>query len=196
VLAAGAGRRFGGEGAKLLAPWLGRALLEHVLATVVAARRAGLVQAGVVVHPPGGGAIREAALAAGLVPVPAEGPDLSASLRSGIAALPGGDAALILLGDQPVVKLETIRALIQAAPRLTESLVRPRYREAPDVPGHPALVGRTHWPLAGEARGDRGLDPLLAARGLRWREIEVEGTNPDVDTPADLERLHPPTPDP
>lgn len=190
VLAAGAGRRFAG-GDKLLAPWRGAPLLCHVLAAAVAARARGLLERIVVVHAPGAGPIRDLAVAAGAVPAEAERADagLSESLRAGLGALPDGEAAVILLGDQPAVAPETIAALIAAAGPLSHALVRPRYRSAPPAPGHPVLVGRAHWPLAAEASGDRGLDPVLARHGLTWRLVPVDGANPDIDTAADLATL-------
>ena len=41
-------------------------------------------------------------------------------------------------------------------------------------------------PLVEAASGDRGLGPLIDAHPELTRVIEVEGANPDVDTPADL----------
>ena len=53
----------------------------------------------------------------------------------------------------------------------------------------PVLVGRDHWPLAERLQGEQGFAAAVAARGLAWREVWLEGANPDVDTRADLERL-------
>jgi CTP:molybdopterin cytidylyltransferase MocA len=51
------------------------------------------------------------------------------------------------------------------------------------------LVRRGAWPEASALHGDRGLGPLLAAHPERVLAVDVPGANPDVDTPADLERL-------
>jgi molybdenum cofactor cytidylyltransferase len=166
-----------------------------VVETIAEARRLGLIDSALVVHAPGAEAVREAAVRAGLDAVVAAGADrgFSESLRAGFAALPEGEAALVVLGDQPAIRLETMGRLIDAARPLplSRALVRPRYRSDPAQPGHPVLVGREYWPLATEASGDRGLDPVLVARGLSWTTVEVAGANPDIDTPRDLADLPP-----
>ena len=43
--------------------------------------------------------------------------------------------------------------------------------------------------LAREARGDRGLGPVVRDHPNLVLEIDVDGSNPDVDTPADLAAL-------
>jgi CTP:molybdopterin cytidylyltransferase MocA len=197
VLAAGFGRRFGPDGRKLLTPWRGRSLIEHVLATVVSARNEGLIGSGLVVHGPNprGDEIRDLASSSGLDAVLVEKPErgLSESLQAGFTILEASapphrqTAALVFLGDQPAVALGTIRALVEKASPF--ALVRPRYRDQPDAPGHPVLIGRAHWGLVGETSGDRGLDPVIEAHALAWDLVEVEGRSPDIDIMADLESL-------
>lgn len=196
MLAAGSGTRFGAGQNKLLAPWRGRPLIEHVLATVVSARAEGLVGEVVVVHSPREPTIGEMAAAAGChaVIVTRERPAISESIKAGFAALEavgdleGVTGALLLLGDQPAVPLEAIRA-VAAAGRSRAALVRPRYLGAPEQPGHPVVLGRAHWGLADEAGGDRGLDQVIRGKGLAWTVVETAGRNPDVDTPEDLAGL-------
>ena len=118
---------------------------------------------------------------------------ISASIQTGLAAAEAAfdpsdvTAALLILGDQPLLSVETIRSV--TAGDAPGALVRPRYAESPDTPGHPALIGRTHWALARELTADRGFEPLLRARGLDWTYLDVAGANPDVDTPEDLAGL-------
>jgi CTP:molybdopterin cytidylyltransferase MocA len=114
-------------------------------------------------------------------------------LKAGFAAIdamapPSVTAALVCLGDQPALTLGTIRALVGSGAS-AEVLRRPRYADEPGVPGHPVLIGRRHWPLIDRTTGDRGLDPVIAAHGLRWTAMPVAGSNPDVDRPADLTQL-------
>ena len=45
------------------------------------------------------------------------------------------------------------------------------------------------WPLVADASGDRGLGPILAAHPALVAEVDLGGSNPDVDTPADLAEL-------
>ncbi|MBA2720858.1 MAG: NTP transferase domain-containing protein [Chloroflexi bacterium] len=182
VLAAGAGSRFGGR--KLLATIHGRSLVGHV---VDAARAAGLDPI-VVVEPPGGafdaldlGEVRRV-----VNPSPSEG--LASSVRLGLLALEhetGVDAAVILAGDQPLVRPEVIRSLVTAAASHPDSpFVVPRY--ADDGAPNPILAGRSMWRLADELAGDRGFGPVLAEHPHLVVSVAVEGANPDVDTGADL----------
>ena len=182
ILAAGAGTRFGGG--KLVATIGGRPVLGLV---VDAARAAGLEPIIVVVPPDASldavdlGAVRRV-----VNPNPAEG--LSSSVRLGLRALElvaSVEAAVILPGDQPHVRPDVIRALLAEADRNPEaSFVVPRY--AVDTAPNPILARRSIWRLADELAGDRGFGPILAAHPELIRFVDVDGANPDVDTPADL----------
>lgn len=190
LLAAGHARRFGG--AKLLASLHGRPVLAHVLDTLGRARAAGIVAGGRIVVAAGDAGVAELATSAGLETIVNPAPDqgLSSSLRCGLAAL-GSDtgAAVILLGDQPLVRLEVVRALVDAWREGRGNVVRPRYAEAPGEPGHPVLLDRSVWPLADRLQGDAGFGALLPPGSAGVALIDVAGRNPDVDTPADLDTL-------
>jgi len=187
ILAAGAGSRFGGD--KLLAPLEGRPLIAHV---VDAARAAGLDPI-VVVLPPTGplGDVELGPVRRVMNPFPQEG--LSSSVRLGLRALDADaadivDAAVILPGDQPRVRADTIVALMAAA----ESRPKTPFvvaRHAADRTPNPVLARRSIWRLADELVGDRGFGPVLAAHPELVREVAIAGTNPDVDTGDDLRRL-------
>jgi molybdenum cofactor cytidylyltransferase len=190
VLAAGAARRFGSP--KLLAPLRGRPLLSHALELAARARDEGLVSTALVVVAGGDQAatalVHQAGLSAVINPAPERG--LSSSLRDGLAALgPDTGAALILLGDQPLVSLEVIRALVGAWREGRASAVRPRYAASPATPGHPVLVDRSLWTLADRLEGDAGFGPLLSPGSPGVAVIDVPGANPDIDTPADLHTI-------
>lgn len=201
VLAAGAGSRFGGEaGGKLLAPLRGRAVLAHVLAAV---DEFGSPQTVVVV---GDGAER---IEAGIdwsdqrrVRNPNPELGLASSLRIGLAELEQGDpldGAFIVLGDQPWLRADVMRRLADAASNARPAdrlFVVPRY-EAEPGPRNPVLLLRPAWPQAIELKGDRGMGELIEANQDQVLEVSVAGEMPDVDTPADIERLeHPPHPSP
>ena len=196
MLAAGSSTRFGAGSNKLLATWRGRSLIEHVLATVVSAQNEGLLGDVVVVHSPAGAAIGALATAAGAdaVMVTRERPAISESIKAGFVALEamhdldGVTGALLILGDQPTLSLDTIRAVVSAGGD-PDALVRPRYSLDPEVPGHPVLVGRLYWGLVDRTDGDRGLDQVVRVSGLEWRLVGVPGRNPDVDTATDLDAL-------
>ena len=181
LLAAGAGRRFGGP--KALVVLDGEPLVLRALRTLEAA---GCAPVRVVV-----GAAAEQVRA--LLPDPAlavEAEDwaegMGASLRAGLAALAGIDgpeAALVHLVDLPGVPSTAIERL--AAEAGPDVVARAAYQ---GVPGHPVLFGRRWWPEIGEtARGDRGARDWLAGRtDLRLVECGDLGNGRDVDRPGDL----------
>ena len=110
----------------------------------------------------------------------------STSLGVALDAMPAGaTAALVLLGDQPEVRADAIRAVIAAAGR--GPVLRASYG---GVPGHPVLLDRSLWPELTRGRGDAGARGLIAARDERPALVEVGGTAPpDIDTPEDYARL-------
>ena len=115
---------------------------------------------------------------------------LASSLRVGLDAAaedPAVEAVLVVLGDQPSLRPGVVRAILDAAGRTALPIVRARYPH--DSAPNPVLVRRSAWALAAGLDGDRGLGPLLAARPDLVAEVAVEGTIPDVDTPADLAAL-------
>jgi molybdenum cofactor cytidylyltransferase len=194
VLAAGQGRRFGGG--KLLASYRGRPLLSHVLDIVVSGCQQGVLGGGHVVLAAEDERARRLTENTGLEPIINDSPHLglSHSVRLGLSALESDpkdqvDAGLILLGDQPMVRLAVVEALITAWRSGRGPIVRPRYQRSPHVPGHPTLLDRSIWPLAHQLEGDRGFASLLASASVDTFLLDVSGDNPDVDTPADLHAL-------
>lgn len=181
LLAAGAGRRFGGP--KALAEIDGEPLVLRALEVL---RTAGCSPVRVVV----GAAADEVAA---LLPDPAQAvraegweTGMGASLKAGLAALEateGPVAALIHLVDLPWVGTEVLaRVVREASP---ETVARAAYD---GVPGHPVLLGRRWWAeIADTARGDRGARDWLATRAdLRLVECGDLGSGRDVDRRADL----------
>ena len=188
VLAAGSGSRFGGH--KLAAPLDGKPVLRHVLDAGFAACLDPLV----VVVPPDDRLAGVPLEPAGVVVNPHPDEGLSSSVRLGLRALdaasdrPSLDAAVILPGDQPRVRPEVIRALVDAAAAAPEQpFVAARH--GGDRAPNPVLVRHAVWRLADELAGDRGFGPLLASRPELVRWLDVAGDNPDVDTPEDLDHL-------
>lgn len=190
LLAAGSGTRFGGN--KLLAAFGGRPLIAHSAGTLGQAMSTGLLAGGVAVIPPAAAALAMTLEHAGLTPVanPDAATGMAGSLRLGLRALvarePRVEGALIVLADQPGLRLEVISALVERWTR-DGGTTRPRYAASPDEPGHPVLLDRRDWQLADRLSGDQGFRDLLA--GTPVTLVDVPGVNPDVDTPADLRRL-------
>jgi molybdenum cofactor cytidylyltransferase len=177
VLAAGEGRRFGGT--KQLAELDGRPLLEHALSAVRE------LSPRVVVLGHAAAEIRARADLQGAEPVVCadwhEGQ--AASLRCGIAALGGVDAVLVVLGDQPGITAEAVRAI--AATSGDDDAVRAVYG---GVPGHPVLLRRPLLDRAGELKGDAGFRPLLERARVREVEVGHLADPADIDTREELAR--------
>ena len=190
ILAAGGASRFGAP--KALARIDGRPLLEHSL---ISARAAGLEPI-VVVLGAAADSIEAEVAWAGEQRLRNRDPGrgLASSLAIGIDALaaadPAVDAAVVLLGDQPRTDPAVIRRLVSrfanGGPE-GMAFVVPRY--AGGSGANPVLIARPAFGLAREARGDRGLGPLIEGHPELVLEVPVGGDNPDVDTPADLARL-------
>jgi molybdenum cofactor cytidylyltransferase len=189
VLAAGAGRRFGGG--KLVAPWRGGVLLDGALAAAFAAP----VEAVVVVtgSDPAVAPTAEAfASARGetarlrivLAHDWAEG--LSASLKAGLSAVPPeASGAFVFLGDMPDLPhalAGRLAALLGPGVEAVQPVVR-------GAPAHPVLLARALFPAAGRLAGDRGAQPLLAGAKVVRLDIDAPGATLDVDTPDALAHL-------
>ena len=184
VLAAGAGRRFGGG--KLIAPLGGRPLLEHALA----AMRAAPVDRTVVVLGAEAERVEAAVDLGGLEVVRCEGwaEGQAASLRAGIGALRDARAAVVILGDQPLISALAIERVLADRGRAGEEATRASYG---GVPGHPIVLERTLFAAALALRGDTGARGVLA--GARVREVPCDGLGSpdDVDTIDQLEAITP-----
>ncbi len=189
VLAAGQSRRFGGG--KLHALYQGRPLLSYVLEVVRVARARGLLDGGHIVVAADDERGLALGKAGGLNAVINHAPDLglSHSLQLGLAALdasPLTEAALVFLGDQPLVRLDVVEAIVAGG---KGQIVRPRYQAHPDSPGHPVLLPRSIWERARQLEGDHGFRALLSSGLPETVTLDVKGENPDVDTREDLNAL-------
>jgi len=184
VLAAGDATRFGGG--KLLAPLDGRPLLQHVLDLAAMAS----LEPVVVVLGRDAASAERACTWRGERRILNERPDagISGSVRLGLAELEVTAAAraVVLLGDQPRLTVEQVRSILDVSADPARPIVVPCYG---GVPGNPVLIERAAWPMAADLRGDYGMSQLVRARPELVRHIELPGTNPDVDTRADLRRL-------
>jgi CTP:molybdopterin cytidylyltransferase MocA/SAM-dependent methyltransferase len=185
VLAAGAGRRFGGG--KLLARLDGRPILQHVLDALAAAG----IDDPVVVLGADADALESAIgwRSARRIRNPDPDRGLAGSLRLGwgaamtMAARPEPAAVLVVLGDQPRLDPGVVRALVAEPADSRRPVVVARHA---DGSRNPVRLEPEAAPLVEAATGDRGLGPAIDGHAELVRVIEVDGANPDVDTPADL----------
>ena len=96
----------------------------------------------------------------------------------------GGDRRRAgFLGDQPLVRLDVVEALVAGVRQGRGPIIRPRHtKQRPDTPGHPELLAGPSGPRARQLEGDRGFSVLQSADPRRLLRSNVKGDNPDVDT--------------
>lgn len=186
VLAAGEGTRMGGL-VKQMLPFKGKPIVEWVVDNAVAS----LLQSVVVVigH------------RADLVEPVLAGKDVtvvinsdyrsgqSSSIKSGMAALPEwADAALFLLGDQPLVSPADINLLLDAYHASSAPIVLPVHK---GIRGNPALFSRETFRRMELLKGDSGARALFGEYAGRILQAPVENgfIHFDIDTEEDYRRL-------
>jgi molybdenum cofactor cytidylyltransferase len=120
----------------------------------------------------------------------ADNPDFSAGCSSSIAAaIPAlhsdTEVLVLLLGDQPGVRVGTVRALIEG--RGAAPIAVCRYD---DGIGHPFAFDRSVLPTLAGLHGDKAVWKLLEQRAEDVVEVRIPGPIPiDVDTEDDYARL-------
>ena len=183
VLAAGGGSRFGGG--KLLARFGGQPLIEAVLDNL---REAPVDEVIVVVGADAEG-LREVCERYDVRIVENEEWERgqSTSVLAGLRAC-AGDAAVVLLGDQPFVGAGAVGRLVAAfaeGAKIAVATYGGKRR-------NPVLFSREVWPLLeAELDGDEGARPVLQRHPGLVVEVPCEGVGDpaDVDTSEDLGRL-------
>ena len=184
VLAAGGSTRMPGPN-KLLRPWCGGILVEGAIS---AAQDAGLHPCVVVVGASAGLLVPHLNRRA-LISIEHGGwrGGRASSLVAGLDHLSGFDAVqavVVLLGDEPGVSGESIRAVIDEWRAGAADLVRVRYR---DRPGHPVLLGPSAREPALALEGEESVWDRLIMAGLTGAEVPLDRPAPiDVDVPAAL----------
>jgi molybdenum cofactor cytidylyltransferase len=118
---------------------------------------------------------------------PAYRAGMHGSLQTGIGRVPGDcPAAVVLLGDMPLVTAAMIEALAERFRRGTQPLVLSLYGE---VQAPPTLYARSLFPALAEAGTGGGREVVLAHRSeaaeIRWPEALLV----DVDRAEDAARL-------
>jgi molybdenum cofactor cytidylyltransferase len=180
VLAAGGSRRLGRP--KQLLPYGEATLLDHVLGT---ARACAFDQLLCVLGGAADDVRREVDLrGADVVLNVGFGSGCSSSIATALRALdPRVDVLVLLLGDQPGVRPETVRALLGG--RGDAPLAACRYE---DGRGHPLAFARSTFDDLAALHGDKGVWRLMDRGPVA--EVAVPGRIPrDVDTPEDYEAV-------
>ncbi|PVE21746.1 4-diphosphocytidyl-2C-methyl-D-erythritol kinase [Microvirga sp. KLBC 81] len=186
ILAAGRGTRFR-SGLKLLTPLNGRPLVRHVVEAaitssaepviVVTGHRAGEIEASLKGLPIR--SVRNATFTEGL----------STSLKAGFAALPPqAKAAIVLLGDMPLIKASLIDTLVHSWRAMGEPAAL-----VPTVNGrrgNPVVLSRHLESLVEGLSGDTGAGPVLRGRpDVMECQVDDPAILQDVDTNDDLGRI-------
>ncbi len=184
VLAAGASTRMGQQ--KLLLPFAGTTVIAHIVRELHAAQVAAVHV--VVGYEPD--RIR-AALSGTRVNI-VENPDYTrgmlSSVRTGLAsAAASWTAALIALGDQPLIRAPHVAALLAAHAANPERILVPGHEGRR---GHPLLLPQRYWAEAAVQHSDTGLRGLLHAHAedLQVVELGTDEVLSDMDTPEDYTR--------
>ena len=184
VLAAGSSSRLGQP--KQLLPYRGQPLLHWAIAAMAASK---VDQTIAVLGHEAERVQREVDLTGTRVILNtryAEG--MSTSLQAGLAALEEQiEAAIVAVGDQPLLEAESINALIAMHLATGAPLVATDYG---DHRGTPMLLHRTIWPLARRVHGDKGAGALLRAGGIEITTVPASArSGADVDTWDDYRSL-------
>jgi molybdenum cofactor cytidylyltransferase len=179
VLAAGAGTRFGGPKALAILPE-GRSFAQRIVRT---ARACGAGR--VVVVAGRGHAVPDGAERVENADPSSEQID---SVRLGLAHLSDALVAGTLLWpvDSPLVRAETVRAILQAASENAASVALPRFQGRS---GHPTYFARDVWPelLVATSDGAREVVRRDESRVIRV-DVDDAAVVVDIDTRAHLTR--------
>jgi molybdenum cofactor cytidylyltransferase len=189
VLAAGRSRRMGQP--KMILPWGDTTVIGRVVGVLHQAA----IQRIVVVT---GGARRqvEAALSGSAVmlvfnPRFAQ-EEMLVSLQLGLRALENdAAAALVVLGDQPQIKVEVVQLILDRYRARQAPLVVPSFQMRR---GHPWLVDRRLWKSILELRSDCTMRDFLnqCADQIDYLMVDTSSVLQDLDTPKDYQRQRPP----
>ena len=183
VLAAGRGSRFGGPSHKL-AQSLGRAT---VLATTLRHAVASHLPVTVVTTAPLAETARRSVASRDVVVLPDDGSagfGMGHSIAAGVAARPDADGWLILPGDMPLVRAQTVQAV--ARPLAEHPVCYAQYRGRR---GHPVAFAAELYSELITLTGDEGARRLVARYPAFAVEVNDPGVLIDIDTAADLERV-------
>jgi molybdenum cofactor cytidylyltransferase len=183
VLAAGRGSRFGGASHKLaqgfgssnvlattIANALGSGLPTVVVTTaaLVPTVQAVVAARDIVLLPPVGSASRE--------PL-----GMGYSIATGVTARAQARAWLVLPGDMPLIRSDTLQAVAHALEMHPVAYAQYRGRR-----GHPVGFGAELYSELSKLSGDEGARRLVARYPAHAVEVDDPGVMFDVDTPDDL----------
>jgi len=109
---------------------------------------------------------------------------LGHSLAQAVARYPAAQGWLVVLGDMPYVRPETIRRI--ASEIEPDRLIVPRHQ---GQRGNPRGIGANHRAALLALDGERGAQALFANASVFEIEVDDEGVLQDIDRPEDRRTL-------
>jgi molybdenum cofactor cytidylyltransferase len=114
---------------------------------------------------------------------------MGTSLRTAISAIsPQAQGALVILADQPFVRLATLNSLIEYHARHRPQIIIPTYQ---GFRGNPVLLDRSVFPELMSLKGDVGCRAIFGRHTENIHKLSVQdaGVLLDVDTLEDFHKL-------
>ncbi len=186
ILAAGTGSRM--KQTKQLLSYRGKPLLQHIIDAATGSMLAKVIL--VLGHE--AEVIRKRIVLNDIVEViqnPYYRSGQSGSLKVGLAAVSETcEAAMFLLGDQPLINSEVIDRIIQQYDKTGSTLVIPRYE---GTRGNPVLIDQSLFKELEQLSGDTGGRELFRCHheAIEYLDIQADAILTDIDTPEDYQRL-------
>ena len=184
ILAAGRSRRMGTQ--KLLLPFAGQTVIEHIVDQVLAAAVRDTVAVVAGENDAVAAALSKKSITLAINPEPEA--EMLSSVRVGLRAMrPDAQAAIIVLGDQPSLRTSLINQLASAFHATGKGIVVPMYNVKR---GHPLLIAAHYFGELLQDYDDFGLRGLLAEHADDIEEVAMTdpGVLADMDYPEDYQR--------
>lgn len=186
VLAAGRGSRFLAPEHKLLQPLGTSSVLGTTLRQVLASQLPMVVVATASMSAIAGRSVatRDIVIVPEVGESKAHPLGMGYSIACGVGARPDASSWLILPGDMPMVKPETLQAVAHALEQHTIAYAEYRGRR-----GHPVGFAAALFSELATLSGDEGARRLLRRYPTHGVEVDDPGVLIDIDTAADLDSL-------
>jgi molybdenum cofactor cytidylyltransferase len=188
VLAAGRSARMGRM--KLLLPWGNSTVIGRVIATLL---EAGLFD----IHVVTGGYRTELEDALQQFDVifctnpDYQNSEMLSSVKIGLLNLGNeSEAAMIVLGDQPQIEAEVVRAIMNRYHMIRNKIIVPSYKMHR---GHPWLIDRSFWSELNKLSIDLTLRDYLNTNqnNISYINVYTSSVILDLDTPSDYQKYKP-----
>jgi molybdenum cofactor cytidylyltransferase len=181
LLAAGQGKRFGGSGHKLEQPLGSSTVLGRTLAAALASRLRVVAVCSEQFAPLLRGSLAARDLVVLTKAQALQG--MGSSIAAGVMAASDAVGWLIVPGDMPLLRPETLRAVARQLQH--DPVVFAQYR---GQRGHPVAFSQELYSELTALQGDQGARRLLARYAAQPVVVDDPGVLLDVDTPDDLAR--------